>query len=174
MKSFSYMIFIMLKTSIKSWGMIGIVSHWNIVPGLLCGRTNRVIKKKIKIFKIRPVSSAQRQFLMGFLDSHPKKYKPANFHEVWPYRTQVMATLLNTKIQNSRFPKKMAPKLPKFQNPIYQEPFKVTWKIFPHFCFLLIGMFEQNLFNISEYEWHGCPSLRRNHLLTLLFSYLKN
>ena len=154
--------------------MIGIVSHWNIVPGLLCGRTNRVIKKKFKIFKIRPVSSAQRQFLMGFLDSHPKKYKPANFHEVWPYRTQVMATLLNTKIQNSRFPKKMAPKLPKFQNPIYQEPFKVTWKIFPHFCFLLIGMFEQNLFNISEYEWHGCPSLRRNHLLTLLFSYLKN
>ena len=32
---------------------------------------------------------------------HPKKYKGANFHEEWPYRTQVMTISLD--VENSEW-----------------------------------------------------------------------
>ena len=32
---------------------------------------------------------------------HPKKYKGANFHEEWPYRTQVMTISLD--VENSKW-----------------------------------------------------------------------
>ena len=69
-------------------------------------------------------------------------------------------------VQNGRYlKKKKALKLLKFQKLISQEPFRVRWKNFAHFCFLLVGTFEQNLIKIWEYGWHGCPSLMWNHPL---------
>ena len=38
--------------------------------------------------------------------------------------------------------------LPKFQKQMPQKPFRVRWKNFAHFCFLLVGTFEQNLIKI--------------------------
>ena len=119
----------------ENLGMIEIVPHWKIGPQLLCGRMNTVMKNLFFNLKL-DVSSAQGQFLKWCLDSPPKKYKGANFHKNWPYRTQVMTISLDT--ENSRWwiSEKKALKLPKFQKPISQEPFRVGGKNFAHFCFL--------------------------------------
>ena len=68
----------------KFGDLIEIIPHWKIGLQLLCGRMDAVMKNLFFNFKIRTVSSAQGQFLMWFLE----KYKGANFHEDWPYRTQ--------------------------------------------------------------------------------------
>ena len=83
--------------------MTEIAPHWKIGPQLLCGRMDAVMKN---LFDIRPVFSAQGQFLMWFLDSPPKKYKGANLHEDWPYRTHVMTLSLDTENSNGGFLKK--------------------------------------------------------------------
>ena len=133
------MIFNMLTLNMKNLGMIEIVPHW---------KNWALISTWWD--KIRPVSTAQGQLLMWFLDSHSKKYKETNFHENWPYRTQVMTILLDT--ENWKWwisEKKMAIKLPKFQKLISQEKF---WCLVKKFCSLLFlissnnwAKFDQNL-----------------------------
>ena len=48
---------------------------------------------------------------------HPKKYKSANFHEDWSYRTQDMTISLDTENSKQWISEKKTLKLPKFQKP---------------------------------------------------------
>ena len=87
---------------------------------------------------------------MWFLDSPPKKVRRRKF----PWRLALQNSSYNNfiryrKLKILNFWKK-ALKLPKFQKPISQEPFRVGWKNFAHFCFLLVETFEQNLIKIWE------------------------
>ena len=59
----------------------------------------------------------------GFWISHQKS-TGTNFHEDWPYRTQVMTMSLDTKNSKWQISEKKALKLPKFQKLISQEPFR--------------------------------------------------
>ena len=66
-------------------------------PQLLCGRMNAILKNlffnsKLYLFLVFNV----------IWIPHPKKYKGSNFHEDWPYRTQVIKILLDT--ENSKWP----------------------------------------------------------------------
>ena len=64
-------------------------------------------------------------FSSDFWIPDPKKYKGVNFHEDWSYRTQVITISLDTEISKWRISEKEAVKLPKFQNPVSQEPCRV-------------------------------------------------
>ena len=82
----------MLTSSRKSLGMIEFVPHCKIGLQLLCGRIdtmkNLFFNSKLDLFL---VLKAKYWIL------HPKKYKGANGHEDWPYRTQVITISLNAK-----------------------------------------------------------------------------
>ena len=74
--------------------------------------------------------------IFGF--SVPKNYEGAYSHEVH-----------NNFIRYGKFKMadfwKKALKLPKFQISVSLETFRVKWKNFAYFCFLLVGTFEQKL-----------------------------
>ena len=142
----------------KNLGMIEIVPHQKIGSQLLRGRMNKVLNN----------------FWCNFWIPLPKKYKGANFHENWPYRTQVMTISLDMDNSKWWISEEKTLKLPKFKISISQEPFRFRWKNFAHIFFILVGTFEQNLMEILEYGWNSCPSLTWNHPLTFLFSCLKN
>ena len=131
----------MLASNRKKLGIIEIVPYWKIGPWLLCGRMYAVLKNFL-IFKVRSASSAQGQFLMWFLDSPPKKVQRCKFS----WRLALQNSSYNNFVRYGKFKMadfwKKALKLPKFQKPISQEPFRVRWKNFAHFCFLLVGTFE--------------------------------
>ena len=108
---------------------------------------------------------------MWFLDSPPKKVQRYKFS----WRLALQNSSYNTFIRYWKFKMvdfwKKGPKLPKFQKLISQELFRVRWKNFAHFCFLLVGTFEQNLIKIWEDGWQSwkfCPSL---HRITLYLVY---
>ena len=137
------MIFNMLTSSRKNLGMIEIVPHWKIGPQLLCGRMYAVLKNlffnsKLDLFLVLKV-----KFLMWFLDSPPKKVQRCKFS--WTIGLIVIIISLHTENSKWRISEKKILKLPKFQKLISQEPFRVRWKNFAHFYFLLVGTFEQNL-----------------------------
>ena len=74
------------------------------------------------------------------MDSPPKKVRRCKiFMKNWPYRTQVITISLTTENSKWQISEKKTLKLPKFQKLISQEPFRVRWKNFAHFCFLLVG-----------------------------------
>ena len=80
-------------------------------------------------------------------------YKGANFHEYWPYRTQVMTISLDTENSKWQIWKK-ALKLPKFQKSISQEWFSWVKKLFSALLFLSGGniwaKFGQNLKKMGD------------------------
>ena len=49
----------------------------------------------------RPPLTSSRKRGVHTMIPHPKKYKGANFHEEWPYRTQVMTISLD--VENSKW-----------------------------------------------------------------------
>ena len=53
-----------------------------------------------------------------------KKYKGANFHEDWPYRTQAMKISFDTENSEWQIFKK-GPKITQFQKSISQKQFRV-------------------------------------------------
>ena len=104
----------------------------------------------------------QRIIYLQHCIPHPKEYKGANFHEDWLYRTQVITISLDTENSKQQISEKKILKLSKFQQLVSQEPFKVRWKDFTHFCFLLVGTLDQNLIKIWEDGWQNwkfCPYL---------------
>ena len=80
---------------------------------------NLFFKSKLDLFLVLKTTYCD------FWIPHPKKYKSANFHEDWLYRTQVMTISLDTENSKWRISEKKVLKLPKFQKPISQEPFRV-------------------------------------------------
>ena len=83
------MIFNMLTSSRKNLGMIKIVPQWKIGPWLLCGSMYAVLKNLFFNSKLDLFVVLKANFKCDFWISYPKKYKGANFHEDWPYKTQV-------------------------------------------------------------------------------------
>ena len=125
--------------------MIEIVPHWKIGPKLLCGRDVVHSFEEFFFFKLRPVSSAQGQFLMWFLHFPPKKVQRCKFF--WRLTLQNLSYdnfIRYGKLKMADFWKETL-KLPEFQKRISQESFRVRWKNFAIFCFLLVGKFQQNL-----------------------------
>ena len=57
---------------------------------------------------------------------------------------------LDTENSKWQISEEKALKLPKFHKSISLEPFRVKGKNFAHFCFLLVGTFEQNLIKFLE------------------------
>ena len=139
------MLFNMLTSSRKNLGMVEIVPQWKIGPGLLCGRMYVVLKNLF-------LNSKLDLFLV----------LKANFYSDWPRRTQVITISLDMENSKWQISEKKALNLRKFQKSIFREPFRVRWKSFAHFWFLVVGTFEQNLIKIWDDGWQNwkfCPSL---------------
>ena len=92
---------------------------------------------------------------MWFLDSPPKKVQRCKFSWRLAFQNSSYNNFIRyRKSKMMDFWKKVL-KLPKFQKPISQELFRVGWKDFAHFCFLLVGTFEPNLLKIWEDGWQN-------------------
>ena len=139
------MIFNMLTSSKKYWGMIEIEklgTNYYVVGCM------HFFEEFIFLLKVRPVSSAQDHFLMWFLDFPPEKVQRCKFS----WRLALQNSSYNNLIRYRKFKMadfwKKGPKITQFS--ISQEPFRVRWKDFAHICFLLEGTFEQNLIKTLE------------------------
>ena len=102
---------------------------------------------------------------MWLLESPPKKStKVQIFMKIGLIEFKLGMTIsLDMENPKWQISEKKVLKLPKFQKLISQEPFRVKWKNFGHFCFLYVGTFEHKLIKIWEYGWCGCPSLTWNY-----------
>ena len=124
------MIFIMLTKSMKNLGMIEIVPHQKIGSQILRGKMNKVLNNFFNNLKLVLFLVLKTNFWCNFWIPLPKKYKGENFHENWPYRTQVMTISLDTDNSKWWISEEKTLKLPKFQISISQEPFRFRWKNF--------------------------------------------
>ena len=91
---------------------------------------------------------------MWFLDFPPKKVQRCKFSWILALVDSSYDNfIIYRKFKMADFWKK-ALKLPKFQKPISQEPFRVRQKKMCSLLFLISRTFEQNLIKIWHYGWH--------------------
>ena len=95
---------------------------------LLRGRMDKVMNNFFNNLKLVLFLVLKANSWWNFWIPLPKKYKNENFHEDWPYRTQVMTISLDTDNSKWRISEEKTLKLHKFQKPISQEPFRFRWK----------------------------------------------
>ena len=77
--------------------MIEIVPYGKSGAWLLCGRMDAVMKNLFFNLKLDLFLVLKANFWCDLWIPHLKKYKGANFHEDWTYRTQVMTISLDTE-----------------------------------------------------------------------------
>ena len=107
---------------------------------------------------MRPVFSAQGQFLMSFLDSPSKKVQSWKFS----WRMALQNSRYENFIRYEKFKManfwKKALKLPKFQKSISQEPFRVRWKNFVSYKLEHMSKIwskSKSMGDMAVPHWHG-------------------